>query len=336
MNELEDFFHSLAKAHVMAAAMHYFGMEKKTSKPTLHQWSYLLTLTTSEESHWKFLCSALGTFVDEYIMPSLTFDLGEAKECDDSDKKSGVQNYAMLLLSDLMIVVEFKDIVHEGDGDCMLSMWKFLLLYFRATGHTNYAYESVNLVAQASSLLSESSAHRLKWCRFVNTKGTPGHNISCDLAMEHWNRAFKQHVQTAGGNISTSTLKRTGMALSTLECICQSYDSATGVKPLTVSHTTMSAQKDENTMLDSLHTKYKVFQAAHNHSKFSDFPRNHFSKLNKMLFCKWIKGHISKFVKLQNKQLKLLAAGPPQTVNPNLLESDWNLVMELDDEWEES
>ena len=40
MNELEDFFHSLAKAHVMAAAMHYFGMEKKTSKPTQHQWSH--------------------------------------------------------------------------------------------------------------------------------------------------------------------------------------------------------------------------------------------------------------------------------------------------------
>ena len=87
----------------------------------------------------------------------------------------------------------------------MLSVWKFLL-YFRVTGHTNYAHESVNLVAQVSSLLSERSAHQLKWCWFVNTKGTPGHNISCDLAMEHWNRAFKQHVHTAGGNVSTSTV----------------------------------------------------------------------------------------------------------------------------------
>ena len=108
MNELEDFFHSLAKAHVMAAAMHYFGMQKKTSKPTQHQWSYSLTLTTSAEFHRKFLCNALGTFVDEYIMPSLTFDLDAAYESDDSNKKSGVQNYALSLLSDLMIVEEFK------------------------------------------------------------------------------------------------------------------------------------------------------------------------------------------------------------------------------------
>lgn len=218
----------------------------------------------------------------------------------------------------------------------MLSMWKFLLLYFRVTGHTNYAYESVNLVAQVSSLLSERSAHQLKWCWFVNTKGTQGHNISCDLAMEHWNRAFKQHVHTAGRNVSTSTLKRTGMALSTLECICVSYALATGVKPLTMTHTTKSAQKDENTMLDSLHMKYKVFKAADAHIKFPDFPRNHFSKLNKKLFRKWIEGHISKFAKLQNKQLKLLAAGPPQTVNPNLQKSGLSLVCELCDEWEES
>ena len=137
----------------------------------------------------------------------------------------------------------------------MLSMWKVLLLY--------YAYQSVNLVAQAS-LLSER-AHLLKWCRFVSTKGTPGHNISCDLAMEHWNCAFKQHVHTAGGNVSTSTLKRTVMALYTLECICVSYDLATGVKPLTMTHTTKSAQKEENTMLDSLHMKYQVFKAADAH-----------------------------------------------------------------------
>ena len=80
----------------------------------------------------------------------------------------------------------------------MLSIWKFLLLHFRPTGHTNYAFESVNLVAQASSLLSEWNAHQLKWCHFVNHRGDPGHIISCDLAMEHWNHAYKQHLHTAG------------------------------------------------------------------------------------------------------------------------------------------
>ena len=38
MNELEDFFHSAAKAHVTAAAMHYFDMHEKTEKLTKHAW----------------------------------------------------------------------------------------------------------------------------------------------------------------------------------------------------------------------------------------------------------------------------------------------------------
>ena len=42
MNELEDFFHAVAKAHVTAAAMHYCGMQEKTEKPTKHAWPHLL------------------------------------------------------------------------------------------------------------------------------------------------------------------------------------------------------------------------------------------------------------------------------------------------------
>ena len=38
MNELEDFFHSVAKAHVTAEAMHYFVMQEETKKPTKHAW----------------------------------------------------------------------------------------------------------------------------------------------------------------------------------------------------------------------------------------------------------------------------------------------------------
>jgi len=33
MNELEDFFHSVARAHVIAAALKFFGMKDKTDKP---------------------------------------------------------------------------------------------------------------------------------------------------------------------------------------------------------------------------------------------------------------------------------------------------------------
>ena len=245
MNELEDFFHSVARAHVIAAALKFFGMKDKTDKPVNYQWHPSLPMSTSTTLHWTYLMDTILAFVDQYIMPSFKFSFDIPKQSKSDAKignqmdasKLGISNYAHSFLADLLFVEELIDAVHEGDGDRMMTIWKYLLLYFRSTGHRNYAYESVNIIAQASSLFSERSAHRLKWCRFVNTMGKPGKNHSCDLEMEHWNAAFKAHVATAGGNVNASTITRTGMALSTLQQVCSSFDSATNIRPLTSRHT---------------------------------------------------------------------------------------------------
>ena len=80
MNEFEDFFHSAAKAHVTAAAMHYFDIQEKTKKPTKHAWPHLLSMTQSTAPHPQYLSTSIGKFVDEYVMPSLPFDLSSTKQ----------------------------------------------------------------------------------------------------------------------------------------------------------------------------------------------------------------------------------------------------------------
>ena len=128
-------------------------------------------MTQSTAPHWQYLSTTIGKFVDEYVMPSLLFDLSSTKNTtQDSDaSRHGIHNYACSFMADLLLVEEFNDAVHEGDGERMLTIWKLLLLHFRTTGHTNYAAESVRLIAEASALLTERGAHRLKWCRFINT-----------------------------------------------------------------------------------------------------------------------------------------------------------------------
>ena len=335
MNELDDFFHSVAKAHVTAAAMHYFGMQEKTEKPTKHAWPHLLSMTQSTAPHWQYLSTTIGKFVDEYVMPSFLFDLSSTKKTTrDSDTSSnGIHNYACSFMADLLLVEEFNDAVHEGDGERMLTIWKLLLLNFRATGHTNYAAESVRLIAEASALLTERDAHRLKWCRFINTKGKPGKNISCDLGMEHWNRAFKQHLATAGGNIAFSTIIRTGMALSTLNEAIDRFDEVTNISPQAVHHTTKSSKKDENTMLEALHSKYKVFGAEGSHFNFPSFSRNHLVSIDKKKFEKWIQGHINKLSKIQNKELKLSQHNQHKTVSQLNPDSSMTIIDELA-EWD--
>ena len=203
MNELEDFFHSVCRAHVIAAAFSFFGMNSLADRPSTHLWNPTLPMSTSTELHWKYLVDTLSVFVDDYIMPSFVFNLEEPKSRKKDGEKAdncrlGISNYAYSFLADLLFVEEMVDAVHEGDGDRMMTVTKYLLLYFRSTGHRNYALECINIIAQVTSLLSERNAYRLKWCRFVNTTGKPGRNHSYDLEMEHWNAAFKQHIATAG------------------------------------------------------------------------------------------------------------------------------------------
>lgn len=331
MNELEDFFKLVGKAHIMAAALHFFGMDDTNEEPKQHAWPPELVPASSAELSWEYLHDILGTFVDQYIMPSIAFDItGKPQK---GSEKNGIRNYACSLMTDCLVIAEFNDAVHEGDGERMMVIWKLLLLYFRASGHKNYALESVNLVAQSLALLSERDAFRLKWCRFVNKRGQKGTNIPCDLAMEHWNKAFKTHLSATGANIRSSTIMRTGMALSTLESITSGFDVASNVTPVTVRHSTKSADKDQRTMLEVLHRKHHVFSSEGSHSKFPNFKRNHLSHIDRKKFDKWIQGHIQKLSKLQKKQLKISQQNLQESITPADTGA-LSLISELEEEWD--
>lgn len=190
-------------------------------------------------------------------------------------------------------------------------------------------------MAQTEALLSERDAFRVKWCRFVNTRGHPGANLPCDLAMEHWNRAFKTHLSAAGANVNASTILRTGTALSTLQSICNAFDKASNVAPPTVKHATKSSRKDEQTMLDVLH-KHNVFEASGSHSKFVAFPRNHLHRIDRKKLKKWIDGHIRKLANQQNKQLQLRRRTQENPVPLNPVEATRSLIGEVEkDDWDE-
>lgn len=84
----------------------------------------------------------MGAFVDDFVMPCISFSLSGKPH---KSREDGIRNYACSLLSDCLLVEEFNDAVHEGDGGRIMVIWKLLLLYFRATGHRNYALEAVLL-----------------------------------------------------------------------------------------------------------------------------------------------------------------------------------------------
>jgi len=78
----------------------------------------------------------------------------------------------------------FNDAIKEGDGDKMITYWRFLLLVFKSGGCKNYSGEAVNLFSRLH-ILSPRLVAQLKWGRFtINTKGRAGCNISAHGTFE--------------------------------------------------------------------------------------------------------------------------------------------------------
>ena len=61
----------------------------------------------------------------------------------------------------------------------------------------------------------------------MNTTGLSGHNIPCDLHMEHLNRRLKKIIHSMGANVRPSAIVKAGKALGPGHSICQAFEEQT-------------------------------------------------------------------------------------------------------------
>ena len=94
----------------------------------------------------------------------------------------------------------FHESVWEGDGDRIIRYWRFFASFSQFRTKELYL-EAFNLLVQMI-MLSPRKVAEIKWNRTVNTVGREGHDIPCDLHMEHLNRRLKLMMSTLGSNIS--------------------------------------------------------------------------------------------------------------------------------------
>ena len=132
-----------------------------------------------------------------------------------------VYDYTCDAISLGLLFLDFKDSVREGDGDRLLSLRKFCMPIWKAMGHKNYAAETFTLLSQYHLTLPSNLAEQLKWSRCVNVHGLPGHNISCDLHMEHLNRLVKGAIEGLGANKSKKAMMRVGKAIGLIDTVTQ-------------------------------------------------------------------------------------------------------------------
>lgn len=178
-------------------------------------------------------------------------------------------------------------------------MLGYFLLHFYNSRRTKYALEALRLQLQLASL-PLPLAHQLKWNRFVNTHGGPGHNLPCDLHNEHVNKLLKEIIRNMGANLKEEALTRAARSVTLLRTITSTFDKESSIPAATTAHSTRSAEDDIQRVVSVLMKKqvFKV-QPHRKHSNFSKISANPFCGLDREKMMTWI----------TNKQLQYIQCG---------------------------
>ena len=240
VNASEDFLELVTDGYIVAAVMSYLGMSSFDDIPSSDIVSTDIWME-DEAVRTKALEEIASHITNKHVDLGVVFKDVSAV---DSNISGTVFDYTNEVISLGLLFLELKDGVREGDGDRVLRVWKYLMLIFKSTGRRNYAIEALTLLTQFHFTLPPNLAQQVKWSRFVNVAGLPGHNISCDLMMEHINRFVKISIEGLGCNKSEKAIIKVGKAVGVLSRVTDSFDKEAGVPQSSGKHSTKSAKKD--------------------------------------------------------------------------------------------
>lgn len=235
VNSTDDFMDLILKGHILSATMTVLEIEELDVIPSCLP----ETLSCEPSSKRK---DTLDSIVKKVVDKSVNIKMfsTSSPRAQDIDE---VQEYAKETLSLSLLNEEFWDAIREGDGECVLHEWKFLLLTFKACNKVNYSIEVFNMLAQYYILLPPRLSQQLIWSRFVNTHGQPGKNIPCDLHLEHLNRALKTAICHLGANVVPQAVERAGKCLGEMISVCHHFDKLSGINPVSTSHSAAHMEK---------------------------------------------------------------------------------------------
>ncbi len=223
VNAAEDFLKVVVVGYIIgyiiAAVMTYLGMSSFSAESIVPH-DIWMEDDAVRQAKIKDIAKHI---VNEYVC--LATEFKEHKSKPDSSYGT-VLEYSREVLSLGILFLDFKDAVREGDGDRVLLVWKYLMLLFKAS---NYAIEALTLLSQYHLTLPPNLIEQLKWSRFININGIPGHNASCDLHMEHLNKLVKTAMEGLGANKSQKAICRVGRAIGVLASAIDSFDKDLGV-----------------------------------------------------------------------------------------------------------
>ena len=185
VNASEDFFELVV---IITCAMEILAMSSIDEVPSSGVVQSPSEAWLKDDSERKAILDEVTSLVvEQYVDLSTMFSKPHDKRNPLPATTDRVNVYACETLSLGLLFLEFKHAIQGGDSDRVMRVRKYILLLFKASAQKNYAIEALILLSQYYLILPPHLAEQVKWSRFVNVHGLPGHNISCDLHMEHLN-----------------------------------------------------------------------------------------------------------------------------------------------------
>ena len=164
-----------------------------------------------------------------------------------------VQDYACSLMFPDMLI---KYAIKEGDANREEQFWKIGMLIFKArvnrqSNRVKYAFESFKYLALVKAVLAPQLALKLKWGRFVNSKGG-ANNMECDRRLESEVRSVKDKMDAMGTNLTPGSAQRIARSSNNATAMLKHFDQHCEVHSQVLSHSKMSRELDLQIMMNDL------------------------------------------------------------------------------------
>lgn len=235
------------------------------------------------KENYNKICDGMVT---TFLMPA--YQMEEEIEFGPHQQTNSVPNYTKNVLALGYMVKSFMDARKCADGERIIRLHKYFILYFTLTHKTKYALYTLHLLAQVNDLLPPALAHEITWNRAVNNKGYARSNVELDRELEHRNKWAKEEIKLFRGTITEKSILRIGSSYDMLRSIASNFDEQVSVKEPSGRHTTPSWKADVLELAEQYKEK-KLFQKEKDkkHLQFLDFPINLLDALNIKKFKNW-------------------------------------------------
>lgn len=213
---------------------------------------------------------------------------GERKDC--------VKDHSEARLGFSFVILNMMDAVKEGDGERLMRMYQVALLFYKAYGHTQYAYSTLLLTLQLNATMSPRMAHNLKWNRFWNSRGIKGKNIPLDLHLEHLNNYLKCFLKGLGSNLNENSASRISKSIGVLKEMMDNIDRELEVsKPSGVHHA--KGQEQDIATLVGIFKDRQLFchQPGREYNTFPSFKKDLLGKINYADLSLWMQTKINEW-----------------------------------------